>query len=72
MRPLPAFFLGTIVTPLLGSILRPLVREVVRGGVLLAHEVHKITEEIREEVEDAKAEVKSQTSHTSQASHKKN
>jgi len=56
MRPLPAFLLGAFVAPLFGSILRPLLREVVKGGVLLTHEVKKIAHEVCEEVEDAKAE----------------
>ena len=60
MRPWPAFFLGAFLAPLFGSVVRPLLREVVKEGVLLAHEVNKIASEVREEVEDAKAEAISQ------------
>jgi Protein of unknown function (DUF5132) len=67
MRPFPAFILGAVVAPLLGPILRPLVREVVKGGVLLAHELEKISHEVREEVEDAKAEATSQISRKKKA-----
>jgi D-ribose pyranose/furanose isomerase RbsD len=66
MRPIPAFFLGAFLAPLFGSVLRPLLREVVKEGVLLAHEVHKVAQEVREEVEDAKAEAISQTAPISQ------
>jgi hypothetical protein len=59
MRPSTSFLLGAAVGPLLGVVLRPLLREVIRGGVLIAREVQKVADEVREDVQDIKAEVAS-------------
>ena len=59
------FFLGAAsvavlkaAAPVLGNIARPLLRETVKGGLLLQRQVQTVAQEAWQEVEDITAEAK--------------
>jgi Protein of unknown function (DUF5132) len=56
IRPTTSFLLGAVAGPLIGTVLRPLLREVIKGGLLIAREVQKVADEVKEDYEDMKAE----------------
>ncbi|MEM7482925.1 MAG: DUF5132 domain-containing protein [Acidobacteriota bacterium] len=51
---------GAAVGPFVYPLLRPLVKEVVKGGVYLVNGVGQLAAEIKEEVEDIAAEATSE------------
>ena len=46
------------VAPALGNVSRPLLREAVKGGILLGRQVQTVVQEAWQEVEDITAEAK--------------
>ena len=48
------------VAPALGNVARPLLREVVKGGILVGRQVQTVVHEAWQEVEDITAEAKAE------------
>jgi hypothetical protein len=46
------------VAPALGNVARPLLREAIKGGILLGRQVQTVVQEAWQEVEDITAEAK--------------
>jgi hypothetical protein len=51
---------GALVAPLVGRAVRPLVRLVVKGGIVAQRELAGIVEGLREELQDIVAEAKAE------------
>lgn len=49
---------GAITAPLLGRAARPLVRQLIKGGIVVQQEVVHIVEGLREELQDITAEAR--------------
>jgi hypothetical protein len=49
-----------VVVPILGSVLRPLVKEAIKGGILLGRQVQTLAEEAWQDVEDLTAEAQAE------------
>lgn len=49
---------GAVTAPLLGRAARPVARQVIKGGLVVQHEVLRIVEGLREELSDLTAEAK--------------
>jgi ABC-type nickel/cobalt efflux system permease component RcnA len=47
---------GAVTAPLLGRAARPVVRQAIKGGIVVQHEVLRIVEGLREELSDLTAE----------------
>jgi Protein of unknown function (DUF5132) len=65
--PKTMFFVGAAsaavlkaVAPVLGSVARPLLREAVKGGLLIGRQVQAAVQEAWQEVEDITAEAKAE------------
>lgn len=58
--PLAAFFLGVFFAPVVRPLLRPLLVEVIRVGLLTIDEAKRLTAEVRENIDDATAEVRAE------------
>jgi hypothetical protein len=61
------FFMGAAsvavlkaMAPLLGSVGRPLLREAIKGGLLLKREIQTVVEEAWQDVEDITAEAQAE------------
>ena len=48
------------VAPALGNVARPLLREAIKGGILLGRQVQTVVQEAWQEVEDITAEAKAE------------
>ena len=48
------------VAPLMGSVLRPLVKETIKGGILLGRQIQTLAEEAWQDVEDLTAEARAE------------
>jgi hypothetical protein len=51
---------GAVTAPFLSRATRPLVRQLLKGGILARREIMRITEGLREELQDLTAEAKSE------------
>jgi hypothetical protein len=49
---------GALAAPLLGHAARPVVRRVIKGGIVAQREIRRRVDDIREELEDIAAEVR--------------
>jgi hypothetical protein len=49
-----------VVGPILGNIVRPLLKEAIKGGLLLQKQVQSIAEEAWQDIEDLTAEAKAE------------
>ena len=63
----PCFFIGAAsvavlkaAAPVIGSVARPLLREAVKGGLLIGRQVQTVVQEAWQEVEDITAEAKAE------------
>lgn len=54
------FIAGVVVAPLLKPFLRPVAKELVKGGLVVGHYVHRLAEEAREDIDDLAAEAKTE------------
>jgi hypothetical protein len=53
----PVFFLlGAVSSPVVTKVLKPVLREVIKGGVLIALEVKKAASSVTEDLQDIAAE----------------
>jgi len=50
----------SIVVPVIGSVLRPLVKEVIKGGILLGRQIQTLAEEAWQDVEDLTSEAQAE------------
>jgi hypothetical protein len=48
------------VAPAIGTVARPLLREAMKGGILLTRQVQAVAQEARQEVEDLMAEAQAE------------
>ncbi len=48
------------ISPVLGSVLRPALKEVIKGGIILQKQVQTIAQEAWQDVEDLTAEAKAE------------
>jgi|CXWL01.1.fsa_nt_gi TPP-dependent pyruvate/acetoin dehydrogenase alpha subunit len=55
-----AFFAGVLLAPVVKPLLRPLLVELIRAGLMTADEVRRISAEVQETVQDAAAEAQAQ------------
>lgn len=58
--PLIAFFLGVFLAPVVRPLLRPLFVEIIRATIVTVDEVRRMSAQVRENVEDATAEVQAE------------
>jgi hypothetical protein len=58
--PLIAFFLGVFLAPVVRPLLRPLFVELIRAVLMTADETRRLTAQVRENIEDAAAEVRAE------------
>lgn len=58
--PLIAFFLGVFLAPVVRPLLRPLFVEIIRATIVTVDEVRRMSVQVRENVEDATAEVQAE------------
>jgi hypothetical protein len=49
-----------VVGPVLGNVVRPLLKEAIKGGLLLQKQVQSVAEEAWQDVEDLTAEAKAE------------
>jgi len=49
-----------VAAPVIGGILRPLVKEAIKGGILVSRQVQTIAEEAWQDVEDLAAEAQAE------------
>jgi hypothetical protein len=59
------------VSPLLGKVLRPALKEVIKGGIILQKQVQTIAQEAWQDVEDLTAEAKAEVEATKKEADKK-
>jgi len=52
-----AFLAGVILSPVIRPMLRPLFVEAIKAGLVFSEEVKRVSAQVKEEVEDAAAEV---------------
>lgn len=55
-KSLLAFLAGVVTAPYVTRALKPVTREVVKGSLLVGHQLQRITAEVREDLEDLAAE----------------
>lgn len=51
-----AFLVGVITAPYVTRALKPVTRELVKGSLVVGHQLQRITAEVREDLEDLAAE----------------
>jgi hypothetical protein len=49
-----------VAAPILGGVLRPVLKEAIKGGILLGRQVQTLAEEVWQDVEDLTAEARSE------------
>ncbi len=49
-----------VISPILGNVLRPALKEVIKGGIILQKQVQTIAQEAWQDVEDLTAEAKAE------------
>lgn len=54
------FLYGTLAGPVLTHVVRPLAREIIKGGILLGRGVTRLTAEVAEELETLTEEASSE------------
>ncbi len=55
------YLLGVVTAPLVGPLLKPAFRGIIKGSILLGDEVKKCADSVREEIDDIKAETMAKT-----------
>lgn len=63
------YVLGLLTAPLVLPLLKPAIRGAVKGGVSLGHEVAKMVDEARDDINEMKAEAQGGHSDTSKKKH---
>jgi hypothetical protein len=58
--PLTAFFIGVFFAPVVRPLLRPLFVELIRAGLMTVDETRRLTAQVRENIDDATAEVQAE------------
>lgn len=51
---------GALTAPLLGRAARPVVRQVIKGGIVAQRELLRVVEHVREDLQDLTAEARSE------------